>query len=130
MARRRFISGDQYFRAILENWGEKVAEKGKAALKAGADRIVADAKTNCPVKTGKLRDSIKAKGNSKGTRYNITASAKDSKGYDYSRIVEFHPRKGKPFLIPARDANAASITADIREAVREAIEETNRKKGR
>ena len=51
MARRRSsASSVKYFRSILDSWGEKVAEKGKAALKEGADKVVADAKANCPVK--------------------------------------------------------------------------------
>lgn len=131
MARRRSsASSVKYFRSILDSWGEKVAEKGKAALKEGADKVVSDAKANCPVKTGKLRDSITAKAKNQGTYYTIMATAMDKKGdYDYSRIVEYHPVYGKPFLIPARDANAPGIKASIEAAVDKAIKETNRERG-
>ena len=46
--------------AELREMGEHVVEAAKAELKKGVDVVVADAKQRCPVRTGALRDSIKA----------------------------------------------------------------------
>ncbi len=150
MARRRRSTPStvKYFRNILESWGADVAEKGKRVLKEGADEVVAEAKANCPVKTGKLRDSIKAEKKFNGMYYTIMASAIAEKkrkvrktdeetnetvmveeDYDYARIVEYHPDYGKPFLIPARDAHSKQIQDGIEAAVDKAIKESNRERG-
>ena len=136
MARRRrngsnvYVSNAQYFREILDAWGEDVVKRGKEVLKKGAEKIAADAKANCPVKTGALRDSIHVEERSGGVRYVVVASALNSKGYDYSRIVEYHPTYGRRFMIPAYDANIDQIRANVFEAVQEAIKESNRKGGK
>lgn len=106
----------------LSEMGEHVVEAAKEVLKQGADELVADAKRNCPVQSGKLRDSIHAKPNREGTYYKIVVDAKDDSGFCYGQIVEFSPKINKPFLYPAFDANYGRIMANIRAAVRRAVE--------
>ena len=104
----------------LREMGEHVVQAAKDALKQGADEVVADAKNRCPVKTGKLRDSIRAKTNSDGTVYTIVADA-DRNGFCYGQIVEFSPKEGyTPFLYPALEANYGRVMANIRAAVNRA----------
>ncbi|MBR1807169.1 MAG: HK97 gp10 family phage protein [Selenomonadaceae bacterium] len=101
--------------------GEHVAEAAKAALKQGVDTVVADAKNRCPVRTGKLRDSIKAEPYSDGASYGITANA-NNKGFYYGLLVEFSPMEGyRPFLYPALDAHSQEVYDNVKNAVTNAI---------
>lgn len=116
------LTNTAFFNQVLESWGREAAQAGKDALRRGAERVVADAKGRCPVRTGALRDSIHAEERSDGARQVVTASATDpATGYDYSRIVEYHPTKGRPFLHPALDANAEQIRTDVQEAIRRTV---------
>ena len=105
----------------LRAMGEHVAEAAKAELKKGVAIVVADAKKNCPVRTGKLRDSITAEEYKDGASYAITANA-NNKGFYYGQLVEFSPLEGyKPFLYPAIDAHREEIRENIKSAVNKAI---------
>ena len=104
----------------LREMGNHVAEATKRALRHGAHVVVADAKSRVPVKTGKLRDSIKATANRDGSNYKVSADAKN-RGYRYGKIVEFNPKNKQPFLYPALDANRQQIRENIKEAARQAI---------
>ena len=106
--------------ANLREMGEHVATAAKRALRNGAHVVVADAKSRVPVKTGKLRDSIKVAANRDGTSYKISANAKNN-GYSYGKIVEYSPKINKPFLYPALNANRQRIRENIKEAARQAI---------
>lgn len=103
----------------LREMGNHVVEAAKASLKDGADIIVADAKSRCPVRTGKLRESIKAEANRDGTAYKITAYAKN-KGFNYAPIVEYSPR-GQAFMEPAYEANVNAIYENVRSAISHAV---------
>ena len=61
--------------ARIRAMGEKVLAAAKEELRKGADLVVADAKSRCPVRTGKLRDSIRAVSNKDGSVYWIVADA-------------------------------------------------------
>lgn len=104
----------------LREMGEHVASAAKQALRSGAYTVAADAKRRAPVRTGKLRDSIKVTGNSNGTRYKVSADATNN-GYKYGRIVEYSPKINKPFLHPALEANKSRIREGIKDAARDAI---------
>lgn len=111
---------DETVRRLLE-MGEHVVQAAKDAMKQGADEIVADAKSRCPVKTGRLRDSIKATPNRDGTSYDISADARNEDGFLYGQIVEFSPKEGyRPFLYPAFEANVGRVYNNVREAVEHA----------
>lgn len=122
----------------LRELGEHVLQAAKAALKEGADMVVKDAKSRCPVyeghkkgngqvyhwagaKPGALRDSIQAEPNTKGTVYAISANAKSEDGYLYGQILEFSPRVNRPFLYPALDANRQAVSDMIQDAIKNAI---------
>lgn len=110
-------------RQTLENlreMGEHVSNAAKRALRNGADKVAADAKSRVPVKSGRLRDSIKVTGNSNGTSYKVSADAQNN-GYRYGKIVEFRPGHQRPFLYPALDANRQQIRENIKDAVRQAV---------
>ena len=106
----------------LREMGEHVIQAAKNALEIGVNEIVTDAKSRCPVKTGKLRNSIRAVPNREKTSYRIVADAKDDNGFAYGQVVEFSPKINKPFLYPAFDANYGRIQAKIREAIGRALE--------
>ena len=92
----------------LQELGKDVEQAAKQALKKGADEIVADAKSRCPVyagpsrpdvQPGELRDSIKAVSKRSGAVYSIEANAKSlTSGQPYGLYVEFSPKINKPFL--------------------------------
>lgn len=97
----------------LRSIGNHIATAAKDAIKRGAEAVATDAKALCPVRTGKLRDSIKAERQA-GARYKVSSLW-------YGRIVEFSPKINKPFLMPALEQNRNGIRADIREAIRQAL---------
>ena len=122
----------------LRELGDHVLEAAKAALKEGAEMVVKDAKSRCPVyeghkkkngqiyhwagaKPGALRDSIQAEPNTKGTVYAISANAKSEDGYLYGQILEFSPGVNRPFLYPALDANRQAVADKIQDAIKNAV---------
>ena len=112
--------------AALREMGEHVVEAAKAELKKGVDVVLADAKQRCPVRTGALRDSIKAVANKDGTVYWLSAdaskeSAKSPTGrFYYGAAVEFSPQINKPFLYPALDAHRQEIWDNVDNAIQKA----------
>ena len=106
--------------AALREMGEHVLSAAKAELKKGADKVVADAKSLCPVRTGKLRDSIKAEPNKDGSVYVISANAQNN-GVYYGAIVEFSPKINKPFLYPAMEQNRQQIYDNVSAAISRAV---------
>lgn len=99
----------------LRSIGNHIATAAKDAIKRGAEAVATDAKALCPVRTGKLRDSIKAERQADGASYKVTSLW-------YGRIVELSPKINKPFLMPALEQNRDGIRADIREAIRQALQ--------
>ena len=124
---RREIRGGSTARNIsdLAEIKDELIEVAKAALAEGAEIVVAEAKRRCPVKTGKLRDSIHATKRKQGLAYSVSAGAyrTDSRGrkYYYGAAVEFNPEINKPFLNPAVDACSAEVYNKIETAIRNEI---------
>ena len=123
-SRGKKLEGAEEAANTLRTLGENVLAAAEIALAFGANDIVADAKSRCPVKTGKLRDSIKTDEVADGIAYDFSANAKNDKGIAYGQFVEFSPR-GKPFLYPAIQANVKSIKQNIKSAVQEAVKNIN-----
>lgn len=98
----------------LRELGEEVVQAAKSAMAQSAAQVVEDAKNHCPVKTGALRDSIKATKQQGGAAYKITSLY-------YGRIVELSPRINTPFLFPALDQNRERIRDNIQAAIRRAL---------
>lgn len=103
----------------LREKGENVLTAAKIALRESADIVVADAKSRCPVKTGKLRNSIKAERLMDGAVYELSADAEND-GVAYGQFVEFSPKINKPFLYPALDANMETVKNKVKQAVQNA----------
>lgn len=130
------MRGSREAAQLLKDLGENVHKAAQEALKQGADIIVADAKSRCPVSdqrlekrglaAGALKDSIKATARKSGDEYCISAEAKDEKGVFYGQFVEFDPRIDKPFLYPAMDANREAVREKIIASIREAVQKTRR----
>ena len=118
---RGSVSGVEEAVRKLREKGEHVLTAAKKSLKDGADLIVNDAKSRCPVKTGKLKNSIKAVDVADGAVYELSANAKNQKGIPYGQFVEFDPRINRPFLYPALYANIGKVRANIRTAIQGAI---------
>ena len=118
--RRGVISTAQTVKRLREI-GKHVLQAAKSALKEGADLVVQDAKSRCPVKTGKLHDSIKAIPRQNDSVYEIEANARNDNGIPYGQFVEFDPKINNPFLYPAMDANSNEIRNKIQEAIGNAI---------
>ena len=115
------LSGVNAAVANLRAKGEEVLLAAKSALKDGVDLVIADAKSRCPVRTGKLRDSIKAVDIANGAAYEITADAQNNNGVAYGQFVEFSPKINKPFLYPAVDANIGTVREGIKQAIQGAL---------
>lgn len=99
---------------------EKSVEAAKVALKQGADIVVDEAKNRVPVKTGKLKASIKSTPELEGAVYVISAYATNKKGVDYAHFVEFGVN-GRPFFYPAIDARRDEINEMVKTAMKNAL---------
>ena len=123
MARRNssYLSTAQTIKKLREI-GEHVVNAAKKALEEGANQVKDTAKQNCPIRTGKLRDSIKATPQRGGATYKISADAFNDKGVNYGRIVEYSPRINRPFMYPALETNRAQIYNNIKGAIKEAVD--------
>ena len=107
--------------ATLKQIGEKVSIKTKQALQECSEMLVNEAKTRCPVDSGRLRDSIHAEKRKGGTKYQIVADAKDDQGRFYGRVVEYSPKINRPFMYPAMDALKEQIKEKLINAVRDGL---------
>ena len=104
----------------LREMGEHVAQAALNALKNGVYTVAAEAKSRCPVDTGKLRDSIKVTSNRDSSRFRISADAEND-GYHYGVVVEFDPSINKPFMYPSLDEHKMQIIDNVRNAASHAI---------
>lgn len=125
MARKRDRTTFERFRRVRQSI---VAELGKGpldALEKGAHELEWKMIADVPTWSSELQASIKATGNTKRTRWKISANALNSKGIAYGQFVEFDPHfhgKGpKPFMYPAMRALKPGIRESVIEAMREAI---------
>lgn len=115
---------------ILAELGAEATKAAKDALAQGADDVMAEAKSRCPVYEGAdkrvvkgaLRDSIHKRLRRKdGSVWRIAADAATEDGVFYGALVEFSPKINKPFLYPALDAKRDAVRSAIADAVRAAI---------
>lgn len=122
---RRYVPAE----TILKELGEAAEQAAKEALGEGAELLVQEAKSRCPVYEGSdrrvvrgaLRDSIRAIRLRNGTKYRVVADAQAKDGLYYGKIVEFSPAIDEPFLYPAFEAVKDEIRGRIVAAVREAV---------
>lgn len=106
---------------------EGIKENVRKTLKDCAETVAEDAKSRCPVDTGTLRDSIRAKpvSGTDGTEYKIYAGAKRGNVH-YGRIVEFSPVINEPFMYPAMDAHREEIRSKLIESVKAGVSDAQR----
>ena len=119
--RRGNISGAEKAEQRLAQLGDDVLMAVKIALAEGVQNILFDAKTRCPVKTGKLRASVKAVDLGGGIAYALGADAQNKKGIAYGQFVEFSPKINRPFIYPAIRANLRRLKQDLKFAMQDAI---------
>ena len=108
---------------IIRQRGKKAVEMAAEEVKKQAEIIRDDAKSRCPVDTGKLAESIKVVEYNGGLYCRISADARNKKGIAYGQFVEFDPCIARPFMYPAFDANRDAAKEAIIEAVRKALTE-------
>lgn len=119
-----FIRGGMsggHISSLLRQRGQKAVEMAAAEVKKQAGIIRDDAKSRCPVDTGKLAESIKVVEYNGGLYCRISADARNKKGIAYGQFVEFDPRIARPFMYPAFDAHRDEAAEAIKEAVRRAL---------
>lgn len=102
---------------ILERYGEAAKVALQKQMEQEAEAIVQDMKSRVPVKTGKLRDSIRWEWNKGKTKITIIADAANN-GIKYARIVEFSPRINKPFFFPAIESHREEYKNRMKDALR------------
>lgn len=116
MSKQKFLDN-----STLKQIGEKVSKTTKEALKECSDMLVQEARSRCPVDSGRLRDSIHAEKKKSGTKYQVIADAKDDEGRYYGRIVEYSPKINKPFMYPAMDSLRNTIKEKLIDAVKDGL---------
>ncbi|MBQ7705703.1 MAG: histone H1 [Selenomonadaceae bacterium] len=99
--------------------GEHVVQAAKLELFKGAYDVLTDAQNNCPVRTGKLKDSLKVVDVADGAAFEISADAKNEDGVPYGQFIEYAPW-GTPFLLPALESNSDRIRHNIKKAIQNA----------
>jgi len=113
----------EYRRALRSVEGElKKAQKKK--VKEAAEIVASEARARAPVKTGRLKGSIKAYGYLASAKVRVNAkkrSKKYSKGYPYGRVIEFARHKRDAFLYPALEAKREAVYNKLQEILEEAV---------
>lgn len=117
---------NKQFKQVLAQYGEAAAAAAKEAIAENADELCREAKSRCPVKTGKLKDSIHVVKLKKGAVCHVVADAKGKDGTPYARIVEFSPKIDKPFMYPAFDAKRDQMKENVVMKIREALTNVHR----
>ena len=122
------VDGLEELVKVFEKMPEVAQEALDSASKEAANVVLQSAKRNCPVKSGKLRDSldIKAEKTSKPTKrsYQVYSKGVSQGGVRYAFAVEAGTSKApaKPFLRPALDENKENIKKTISEKIIEEID--------
>ena len=117
---------NKQFKQVLAQYGEAAAAAAKEAIAENADELCREAKSRCPVKTGKLKDSIHVVKLKKGAVCHVVADAKGKDDTPYARIVEFSPKIDKPFMYPAFDAKRDQMKENVIMKIREALTNVHR----
>ena len=116
----------------LRRKGGHVVTAAKHALKEGADIILADMNNRAPVRTGRLKASIKAEPLENGAIYQFSANARNPRdNFLYAPIVEFsewhmwrgkrYKKKKQAFMYPVMDARREEVNQMIKRAIDTAI---------
>jgi HK97 gp10 family phage protein len=116
------FDGGKELEKVLRSMDAKTSRKfAIKAMRAGAKPIVAAARANAPVNSGRLRRaiSVKAKPKSEGVGIEIGVKrgkeSNDPKGAWYAHLVEFGTKfmPAHPFLTPAVDSERANFLKEM-----------------
>ncbi|MDR5586034.1 HK97-gp10 family putative phage morphogenesis protein [Clostridium aquiflavi] len=110
----------------LQKIGSNVGRLENKALKNAAEPVLEDAKTNVPVRTGKLKKGLKITNVKKkeGIKYILVGVDKgDNSEIFYGKFIEFGTgkRAAHPFLQPAYEKNKDDIKRIIAETLKEGL---------
>jgi HK97 gp10 family phage protein len=124
---------DDEFERQIGQLSFKLRRQIAEAIKAEADRLADAIKAAAPVKTGKLRDSVKVRRTRNELTLYVTAGGDDTTKevrsgsgveYDYALATEYGTSKenAQPFFYPTARELEPSIRENIEQAVSEALE--------
>lgn len=107
----------------LKDMGEGASDILSEAAMAGGNIALIDARINCPVKTGALKNSLKIKVN-KVSEVKADVIVDYDKSLYYGTFVELGTKKNKahPFLRNAVDNNIEAINQAILNAVAKGVD--------
>ena len=116
------VEGAEQIVKALKGMDDKASKVLTSAAKAGGEIALSDAKRNCPVNTGALRDSIKMNVN-KVTNTKADVKIDYDKSIKYGVFVELgtRGRAANPFMRNAVDKNQDKINSKITDTVRNAV---------
>lgn len=137
------LEGAQDVIRALQNLGDEAIQgRLREAIKTGAEIVAEDAKGRVPVRTGRLKASIKTRIPKKGltakveadypaggkVRKTRTKKQKAGSREYYAFAVEYGTRKmaAQPFMAPALAAKAPRVMQKIEAALEEACREAQR----
>mgnify|MGYP000255182256 CR=1 FL=1 len=123
---------DDEFERAIGQLSFKLRRQIAEAIKAEADRLADAIKAAAPVKTGKLRDSVKVRRTRNELTLYVTAGGDDTTKevrsgsgveYDYALATEYGTSKenAQPFFYPTARELEPSIRENIEQAVSEAL---------
>lgn len=116
--------------------GRAATEAGKAALKQGAEYMLAECKKRCPYdpdhdkkhnqKGTHLRDSLRIEYKDKGMYAKILTDLKTDNGLNEGAVVEYSSRVNIPFMQQTKDACMEQVQAMIRDAIVQNLKDTKK----
>lgn len=110
----------------LQQMCENVGRLENKALKNAAEPVLQDAKSNVPIRTGKLKEGLKIGKikNKDGVKYILVGVDRGGNSeIFYGKFIEFgtSKRAAHPFLQPAYEKNKNSIKEIIAETLKEGL---------
>ena len=116
------LEGKEKIVKRLKQMGEAAGNVLMESAMAGGKIALEDAKRNCPVDTGALKNSLKLS-KDKQTKKKATVKVDYDKDIKYGTFVELgvRRREANPFLRNAVDSNQKNINEEIAENVAKAV---------
>lgn len=116
------LEGKEKIVKRLKQMGEAAGNVLMESAMAGGKIALEDAKRNCPVDTGTLKNSLKLS-KDKQTKKKATVKVDYDKDIKYGTFVELGVRgkEANPFLRNAVDSNQKNINEEIAENVAKAV---------
>lgn len=116
------LEGKEKIVKRLKQMGEAAGNVLMESAMAGGKIALEDAKRNCPVDTGTLKNSLKLS-KDKQTKKKATVKVDYDKDIKYGTFVELgvRGREANPFLRNAVDSNQKNINEEIAENVAKAV---------